>query len=390
MFNNPMIKGIHEFGTGAGMKMMETTGNLPVRNFRDGLFPTVEKIDGKTIKASVRVGMDGCFACPVRCKKKVKIDGPYQVDPDYGGPEYETLASLGSDVGIDDLAAVCKANELCNAYGLDTIAAGNVVAFAMECYEKGYLTSQDTGGIDLKFGNAAAVVQSMELMTRREGIGNLMGEGTAIMAKKIGRNSEDFAMQVKGIEAGLHDPRIKPAFGLGYMVNPNGADHGLAMQDQAYVTDAGIKSLKALGVIEPLPLDDIGPRKVALLRTEQFRRVITNCLVLCSYTTGPYDHSKVSEIISAVTGWDTSIAEQQKVGERIMTMARLFNVKHGLTAADDKLPLRYFQPKTDGVLVNKSLNQEKMEKAKKYYYLLMGWDANGVPLPEKLEELGIE
>jgi aldehyde:ferredoxin oxidoreductase len=391
MYNFPMIKGIHEFGTGAGMKMMETTGNLPVRNFRDGLFPGVEKIDGKTIKSTVRVGMDGCFACPIRCKKKIKIEGKYPVDPDYGGPEYETLAALGSDCGVDDLAIVSKANELCNAYSMDTISAGGVIAFAMECFEKGLLTLKDTRGMELRFGNGEAMLKCLDLMARREGFGNLLAEGAGPMSQKIGQKSEDFAMQVKGVEAGLHDPRIKPAFGLGYMVNPNGADHGLAMQDQAYTTDGGIKGLKPLGIIEPLPLDDIGPRKVALLRLEQFKKVITNCLLLCSYTTGPYDNSKVAELTATITGWDTSVVEQFRVAERILTMARLFNMRHGLTAADDKLPLRFYQPKTDGVLVNKSLDKEKMEKARRYYYILMGWDpVTGIPLPEKLEELGIQ
>ena len=142
------VKLFQELGSGAYMGPYEASGNLPVRNFRDGLFPNVTAIEGKTIKDTIRIGMDGCFGCLVRCKKVVKIDDPYPVDPAYGGPEYETLAALGSNCGIDNLKAICKGNELCNAYSLDTISTGGSIAFAMECFEKGLLTLQDTGGLE--------------------------------------------------------------------------------------------------------------------------------------------------------------------------------------------------------------------------------------------------
>ena len=172
---------LSEYGTGGPeMPMMVQTGNLPVRNFRDGLFPA-EKITGAVIKDTIRIGMEGCYACPVRCKKVVKFDEPYPCDPAYGGPEYETLAALGSNCGIDDIKAICKGNERCGANALDTISTGATIAFAMECFEKGLLTAKDTGGIDLRFGNGDAMIQVIDLIARREGIGALLAEGTARM-----------------------------------------------------------------------------------------------------------------------------------------------------------------------------------------------------------------
>ena len=171
LYSSFVLREMHEFGTGGYMMVsFETIGNLPVRNWRDGLFPGVNKIHGGVIKETIRIGMDACFACPVRCKKKVKFDEPYSVDPAYGGPEYETLSSLGSNCGIDNLKAIVKANELCNAYSLDTISAGGAIAFAMECFERGLLSVKDTDGIELRFGNDEAMLKCIELIARRKGL----------------------------------------------------------------------------------------------------------------------------------------------------------------------------------------------------------------------------
>ena len=386
--NMHLVKGFQEFGTGAVMEGSVTTGNLPVRNFRDGLFPNVKAIDAKTLKDTIRIGMDACFGCPIRCKKVVQVEDPYPVDPAYGGPEYETLAGLGSNCGIDNLKAIAKGNELCGAYSLDTISTGGVIAFAMECFENGLLTTKDTNGIELRFGNDEAMLKIIELIARREGIGDLLAEGSARAAQKLGKRAEDFVTHVKGLEAGMHEPRLKPGLGLGFMVNPHGADHCCNLHDTAYVTTAQIKDFRPLGIVEPVPADDIGPRKVAFFRLQQLEHIVWDSLVLCQFL--PYNFEQVADVTAAVTGWDTGVMEQLRVAERILTMARLFNIREGFTAADDKLPQRFFQPKTDGVLADKPLNPEKMERAKSYYYTLMGWDARtGIPTPEKLEELDI-
>ncbi len=386
--NMRLVGDLHEFGTGSGMVAYELMGNLPVRNFRDGLFPGVKNIDARTLKDTIRVGMEGCFGCPVRCKKIVKVEEPYQVDPAYGGPEYETLAALGSNCGIDDLKAVAKGNELCGAYSLDTISTGSVIALAMECFEKGLLNTKDTGGIDLKFGNKQAMIEVIELIGKKQGIGELLAGGSAYVAQKLDHGAQGLAVQVKGLDAGMHDPRIQPGFGLGYMINPHGADHCANMHDSVFPVGRPLKEFRPLGIYEAPPLDDIGPRKVALFKQLQLKRSVQDCLVICQLF--PYWIDQLAEITAAVTGWDTGVVEQMKAAERILTVARLFNIREGLTAADDKLPKRFFQPKTDGVLANKALDPAKMEKAKSYYYTLMGWDPHtGVPMPEKLEELGI-
>jgi aldehyde:ferredoxin oxidoreductase len=258
----------------------------------------------------------------------------------------------------------------------------------MECFENGLLTAKDTDGIELRFGNANAMLKLIELIARREGIGDLLADGTLIAAQKIGRGALDFTVQVKGLEAGMHEPRLKAGLGLGFMVNPHGADHCCNLHDTAYEIEGQMKELRPLGIIEPLPANDISPRKVALFRLVHLKRIINDSLVVCLFL--PYRFEQLARVTSSVTGWDTGVMEQLRVAERILTVARLFNIREGFTVADDVLPRRFFQPKTDGVLADKPLDPTKMEKAKHYYYTLMGWDSQtGTPIPERLEELGI-
>ncbi|MDO8472638.1 MAG: aldehyde ferredoxin oxidoreductase family protein [Dehalococcoidia bacterium] len=386
--NMDLVRAFKDFGTGVAMVSGEAAGNLPVRNWRDGLFPGVTAISSQTIRDTFRIGMEGCFACPVRCKKVVKVEGPNAVDPDYGGPEYEGQAVFGSNCGIDSLKAVLKANELCNAFGLDVLSTGGTIAFAMECFERKLITEEDTGGLALKFGDYDAMLRAVELIARREGFGDLLAEGTARVAKKIGKGASDFAMHVKGLEPGMHDPRRQAGFGVGYMVNPHGADHCCNLPDHSYSSAIPFHELRPLGLLEPLPALDTSPRKVLLLKTLQGKNIIRDCLSICMFI--PYDLHQMAAITAAVTGWDTAAAEQLRVAERILTVARLFNVREGFTDTDDELPLRYYQPKTDGVLSKTGLDRSNQENAKRYYYNLMGWDRNtGVPSPEKVLELGI-
>jgi len=171
---------MHELGTVGGLNGLNAIGALPTRNFQDGQFEGAEKISGETMRDTILVDRGGCFACPIRCKRVVEvIDEDYQVDRSYGGPEYETVAAFGSDCGVDDLRAISKANELCNAHGLDTISTGMAVSFAMECFENGLLTQEDTQGLDLRFGNAKAMVELTRQICERDGLGDLLAEGTA-------------------------------------------------------------------------------------------------------------------------------------------------------------------------------------------------------------------
>ncbi len=388
--NRKLWAGFHDFGTGAAMEAFMTSGNIPVRNFLDGEFPEVSKITPEVIRNTIRLRMEGCYACSVRCKKVVRVDEPYVVDPGYGGPEYETLAAIGCNCGISDLKAIAKGNELCGAYSLDSISTGVVISFAMECFENGLLTTKDTGGIELRFGDAGAMLKMIELIARRQGIGDLLAEGTARASQAIGKGAIELAMQVKGLEIPMHDPRVKAALGLGYVVNPNGADHCANLHDTMYnELTSMFNRTKSLGILEPLPADDLGVRKASLFRYIQLWRIALDHLVLCLFV--PYDINQTVDILAAVTGWKTSTTELLLTAERTLTMARLFNVREGFTAADDKLPDRFFRPKRDGVLSNKYYDPRQLEKARSYYYTLMGWDARtGIPTPEKLVELGIK
>jgi aldehyde:ferredoxin oxidoreductase len=380
---------LSEYGTGGPWVLAEEKmGNLPVRNFKEGVFPEISQIYGGAIKETIGTGMTGCFACPIRCKKVVKIEGKYKVDSDYGGPEYEAMAALGSDCGISNLEAIVKGNEICNAYSMDVISAGSTIAFAMECYEKGLLSAAVTGGLGIKFGDEQIMLKLLEMIGNREGIGNFLAEGTARMSRQIGRGSDKFAIEVKGLETAMHDPRVRPSLGLGHMVNPHGPDHCSAIFDDWFDNEFGIKKLHPLGINEPLAADDIGPRKVALFRYEQLKSVIKDSMVICVFP--EYSYDTLVELVKAATGWDTGLPELLKIAERTLTVSRLFNLREGLSITQDTLPDRFFQPKTNGALANKVFDPTKLERARNYYYVLMGWDARGVPLREKVEELGIE
>ena len=378
----------HEYGTGSNLDAGVASGNLPIRNFRDGDFPNANALSAETIKETVRIGMEGCYACSVRCKKIVKIDEPFTVDPIYGGPEYETLAALGSNCGVDDLKAVCKANELCNRYSIDTISAGVSIAFAMECYENGLLTDEDTGGLKLNFGNAEAMLKMVEMICKREGLGDLLAEGVKRASEKIGKESEKFAVHVKGQEVPMHEPRFKRSLGIGYAVSPTGADHMHNLHDTILtVRGQQLDNLAALGILEPIPLEDLGPRKVRALIYFVDWRVLDNCLLLCDFL--PWNYIQKTDIVRAVTGWNTTAWELMKIGERATTMARIFNIREGFKKQDDWLPERFFHPKTSGALSKTAIDPEKLRNAIDTYYKMMGWDENGVPTREKLEELDI-
>ncbi len=379
---------LSEFGTGGpSMIHQVTTGDLPTRNFRDGGFTEVKLIHGGVIKETARIGMEGCFACPVRCKKVVKLEEPYRIDPAYGGPEYETLAALGSDCGVSDLKAILKGNERCNAYGLDTISTGSTIAFAMECYEKGILTDSETGGLELRWGNAGAMLKAIDLIASKTGLGALLAEGTARMAAKLGPRCRDFALHTKGLEPGMHEPRIGSALFLSFMLAPNGADHCAASPDQMLAMEPMFKSFHPLGWLTPPAAADTSPRKVAIFKDSQHHNIILDSLVACHFVGRNIEQS--AELLKGVTGWDTGIPELMRIAERTLTLMRLFNLREGITGAADRLPRRYYQPTRGGPLADLKIDRKAYERARKYYYLLMGWDARGVPRPEKVAELGI-
>ena len=390
--NKDLYKGMTDNGTSNGIPGLQEGGILPTRNFQEGQFDGYMDIAGETMTKTILSGRDNCYACPVYCKREVTIkEEPYNVDPLYGGPEYETLASLGSLCGVSDIKAVAKGNQICNAYGLDTIQTGTCIAFAMECFENGILTSADTSGIELKFGNGDAMMKMVQMIADREGLGDLLAEGVKNAAEKIGKGSEKYAMHIKGQELPMHEPRGKVGLGIGYATSPTGADHVHNIHDVMFEADgAGMMPwANEMSVLDPLSRLDFSSAKVRLTRYFINWRHFQNCATICIFP--PFSPSQTVELVNACTGWNTTLLELMMVGERSLALARAFNAREGYTAKDDVLPERFYHAFTSGPLKDKLvITEESLKEALKTYYAMSGWDQElAVPTKEKLEDLDI-
>jgi aldehyde:ferredoxin oxidoreductase len=384
--------GQKQFGTGRFLADSLSTGNLPINNFQDGEFAGAANLSAEVFLPQIGIGMDGCYACGVRCKKVVQASAPYELDPAYGGPEYESVGLLGSACGVDDIVTVSKATELCNAHSIDTITTGGCIAMAMECFEKGLIDERDTDGIALTFGNGAAVVQMVEKIARKEGFGAVLAEGPLWAARIIGRGAEAFAVQTKNQTYPAHEARFKRGLAISYAVSPTGADHQHALHDAGLnrVTEDGLLAnggLRSQGLLEPIELESLGPDKVRAVRQQMISQVTNNCLTLCNFISWSLDDNVA--LVRAATGWDVSGYELLRVGERVLTLARLFNMREGLTAADDEPAERTYEPMRNGALVEGGLDRAAMHEAIHLYYGMMGWDReSGVPLADTLHALG--
>jgi len=382
----PRMKGFTDYGTSGGVAGLNAMGILPTRNFQEGQFDGFNDITGQTMAETILVEKDNCYACPANCKRMVKVGPPYNVDPVYGGPEYETIGSLGSLCGVNDLKAIAQGNQTCSAYGLDTIGVGTTIAFAMECFENGILTKEDTGGIELRFGNAEAMMKMAEMIAKREGLGDLLAEGVKRAAEKLGRGAAEYAMQIKGQELPMHDPRGKVGMGIGYATSPTGADHMHNMQDTDFVRVN--PTMRALGLQESLPPTEFSPAKVRLFQYLTNWQHFKDCAII--YMFMPYDPGRVNELVSGATGWNTSVWELMKVGERALALARVFNAREGFTSKDDFLPERLYTGVSSGPLKDKGIDREAMQQAIQTYYRMAGWDPErAVPTREKLHELDL-
>jgi aldehyde:ferredoxin oxidoreductase len=378
---------VWKYGTGHMMEGYSLAGNLPTLNFQDGGFEAVKKITAQAVCDQFRVEMYGCYACPIRCKKRVKVDSPYFVDPIYGGPEYETLAAFGSNCGISDPIAICKAHEICNRNGIDTISAGVTVSFAMECFEKGLLNAKDTGGIELRFGNGEAMLQMLEQIVQKQGLGALLAEGSRLAAKQIGRGSEEFNIHVKGLEVPMHDPRLKQGMGLHYSVHPSGADHVSGVHDTLLEKGPQFEEWSAIDVNESIPSIELSPRKARLVYQFGLWRHLPNYLGLCVLV--PYSSKQILDAVEAVTGWPMSYWRLMKTVERGITLAKIFNVREGFTLADDLLPRRFSASQRGGNLKGVTVDPDQLSEAQKLYFQMLGWDEQGIPTRARLVELDI-
>jgi aldehyde:ferredoxin oxidoreductase len=339
----------HHFGTGAALAGKQLEGHLIAFNFRDGQWDSVEqvqKIDAKTIAQTYRVKMDGCYACSVRCKKRVKIDA-VGVKPEFGGPEYETIGAIGTNLGVDDLVLVCKANQWLNLVGMDSISFGCTLAWAIECAELGLLTSDEA---DLKWGDGELLNDMVLKVARREGkLASMLGEGALRAAREVGNDTERYVVHVKGLEMAMHDPRAMAHMRTNYPVTPTGGDHTGAAHH----------------------------------RTSN-----RNTVGLCQFL--QYDEPRVVSLLNGATGWDTTVEELEAQSSRGLTMARLFNLREGFGRKDDDFPERIYQPIRKGPLSEKVLSRDQVAEETEQYYEKHGWDRqNGVPYAETLDHHGL-
>jgi len=372
------------YGTAAVIDLVNIKGGFPTNNWQTGVFLNFEKINGTAINESILVNRKACFACPIACGRLIEIkSGPYACTGE--GPEYESLGALGAMCGIDDLNAITYAHLLCNEYGLDTISAGSSIAFAMECYEKGILTKEDTEGLELKFGNADVMVELIHKIAKREGIGNLLAEGTKKMAENLGSGSEKFAMHVKGLEMPAYDPRAAKITGLAYATANRGGCH-----ITAYIEGPAFMSMPFM-IVDEFDLGDVLqeiPETTRIVKKMEDAFTVFDAIGGCKFMGMVLTPADWAQLISKLTGLDFTEEDFKKTGERIYNLERSFNIREGVTRADDTLPARLLEePMPEGPAKGQIVNLDVLLDA---YYEFRGWDNNGKPTPKKLEELDLE
>lgn len=373
-------------------------GFLPGKNWSTGTLEGGKAICGTTITNTVLKERDTCYGCAIKCKGVVEIEG--KADPEYGGPEYETIATFGSYCGNTNLTDICEANQLCNMYGIDTISCGATIAFAMECFEKGLLTKRDTDGLELIFGNGSVYEKLIPKIAMREaGIGALLADGSARAAEKIGKGAEELVMACKKQEIPAHMVQMKPNLAVNYAVNPFGADHQSSEHDPTLMAPKDSQDWKWINLLADFEGSDAYGRLDAnkakfAFETQKFYSMM-DTLCLCQFAWGPawqlYGPEELVSLCSYGIGWDTSIKELQEIGERRINMMRCFNAREGFTKKDDKLPERMFMPLPDGPNAGTRINKEDFEIALNHYYELAGWDKEtGNPTEETIKRLGLE
>jgi aldehyde:ferredoxin oxidoreductase len=386
------VKEFHERMKGPATKKYRTLGTpenvlvhnalhcMPTRNYNNAHFEAAEKVSGEYLNERFVAKIIGCSSCAMRCEHICVVnEGPYKGA--MARVEYEPLWALGPYCGIDRLDAVIKGSELCNYYGMDSISAGVIVGFAMDCYENGILTQKDMDGIEARFGNHEALVKLLEKMGKREGIGNILAEGVKFAAEKIGKGAEKFAQHIKGVEVTGYDLRCLKTAALGFAVSFRGADHN---RHGAYAFDVK-------GKFNRLKYEK--GRAKAVKDIEDVYTIIDS-LIICKFSRGTYykEFEDLAKLYTLVTGWETTPEEMRLKGERINNLARVINVREGLGRKDDTLPWKVMNlPVPDeGPSKGAYVTQEELDLMLDDYYEVRGWTKEGIPTPEKLKQLGMD
>ncbi|MBC7109953.1 MAG: aldehyde ferredoxin oxidoreductase family protein [Archaeoglobi archaeon] len=373
-----------KYGTANIVIMVEEIGDLPIKNWLQGRWVDgAEKLSGERMAETILKRRYFCKNCVIGCGRIVEIqEGKWKLE-EQAGPEYETIGAFGSMCLVDDLGAVSKLNEICNRYGIDTISAGSIVAFAMEAYEKGILKESDIG-FPLKWGDADAAVRLTEMIAKKEGIGALLSEGVRRAAEKLGGLALEMAIHSKGLELPMHDPRAYSSIAVAYATSNRGACH---LQGLTHPLE-GRLVIPELGYSEPLDRFEVKGKGIMSAKMQNLMAMFDS-LTLCKFLIfGGITVRHLVDWLNATTGWNFTVEEFLKTGERIYNIKRMFNVKCGVSRKDDTMPLR--------VLTHKRGEGGSAEHLPAWnimlseYYEFRGWDEMGIPKEEKLRELGLE
>lgn len=374
-------KGLPIYGTSVVLARQHEQGDVPAKNWQIGDWDGYMKISGPTMAQTIlKKHPNPCHSCPIHCARHVEIkEGEYKMEGE--GPEYETLASFGSMCLNDNLESIVWANRLCNEYGIDTISAGAAIAFAMEAYEKGIITKEDTGGVELAWGNEKAILALIDQIATGQGIGKVLGQGVREAARQLGNGAEEFSIHVKGMELPYHDPRAFFETGVTYATSPRGACHL-----HGHVGSWHAKPMPEGGLMEAIPPHET-KGKGLMTKLVQDMCTVVNSAVICQFTNFALSVTDMAEVLTAVTGEPWDGARVLKAGERAFNLQRAFNNRRGLTSADDTLPHRVLTSVKGGPVEGKIPDLKTMLDE---YYQERGWEADGRPSREKLAELGLD
>ncbi|NLO73363.1 MAG: hypothetical protein GX100_04535 [candidate division WS1 bacterium] len=341
-------------------------------------------------------GDAACPGCPNDCIKFLHPLNAPDLDPRASGTHQEVTGSMGPNLGIADLDWVLRANNFCNQQGLDPTSLGFTLSFAMELYQRGLLTEAD--GEPVSFGDMDGAMRLMEQIVAREGLGDILAEGTRRAAERIGHGAEKYAMQVKGLEMTVFEPRSQANLGLGYAVAPIGPRYDICEHDWDFDTQAGwehsLNLARTLGILERIPMNYLGPQKVPMYKALASLWSGADALDFCLFATAPtrvFSMPEMAAVLAAVTGWETSDYEIMRIGERRLHLMRYYNWREGLTAEQDTLPDRFFEePLASGPRQGDVLNRERFRECLRMYYRMMGWTDEGSPSSETLLDHGLE
>ncbi|MDJ0783050.1 MAG: aldehyde ferredoxin oxidoreductase family protein [Desulfosarcinaceae bacterium] len=377
------ISSIQSAGTPAHMDVGIIGGDIPIKNWQLSDWEDIDELGPASIEEKIHAGNRTCYGCRVACKKNAEVkEGPFKMAKG-PGPEYETVAAFGTLCLNPDIESVAKANELCNRHGMDTISCGATIAFAIDCYENGLISTQETDGLELSWGNAAAIVAMVDKIGKKEGFGAILAEGSARAAAAIGQGAAALLTTVKGLEAPMHDPRSAHGYGLAYGVSPRGACHEASL---TYEVEGGAIYIPELAdLAEDLPEGSQGRAKLNVA-CQDYGMFFSNCAIFCNLGGAPLNATQAVAMLNLVTGFDYSLEEIMGIGRRIWYRKRALTNLFGARAKDDQLPKRLLTPLAQGPTKDSVPDMELMLAE---FYQLRGLDENGVPREAILKALGL-